>query len=231
MKNILIKNKFFYYFYKRIKILKNSSKNFHLGEFGEDIFVRRFLKSFKNGFYVDVGCYHPVKGSLTNYLFNSGWKGMNIDLSQVSIDLFNISRPKDINVRAAVSNFNGETKYFENGLINQQNSINKNKKNTINIRAFTLNALLEKFNINKIDFLNIDTEGHDFKVISDFNFNKYDPSLICIEQNSYDLNEIIKSDIHICLVANKFFLASRYGVTSIYVNNKYIKTIDSMMSV
>lgn len=156
---------------------------------------------------------------------------MNIDLSQVSIDLFNISRPKDINVRAAVSNFNGETKYFENGLINQQNSINKNKKNTINIRAFTLNALLEKFNINKIDFLNIDTEGHDFKVISDFNFNKYDPSLICIEQNSYDLNEIIKSDIHICLVANKFFLASRYGVTSIYVNNKYIKTIDSMMSV
>ena len=62
MKKILLKNKLIYYFYKRLKIFKNSSKNSHLGEYGEDIFVRRFFKNIKKGLYVDIGCYHPIKG-------------------------------------------------------------------------------------------------------------------------------------------------------------------------
>ena len=40
-KELLLKNFITYYFYKKIKIFKNSSKNEHLGEFGEDIFIRR----------------------------------------------------------------------------------------------------------------------------------------------------------------------------------------------
>ena len=88
LKELLFKNFFTYYFYKKLKIFRNSSKNEHLGEFGEDIFIRRFFKNTRNGFYVDIGCYHPIKGSLTYYLFKKGWNGLNIDLSKVSIDLF-----------------------------------------------------------------------------------------------------------------------------------------------
>ena len=62
MKKILIKFKFFYFFYKILKIFKNSKKKMHLGEFGEDVFVRRFFKKTSKGFYVDVGAYHPTKG-------------------------------------------------------------------------------------------------------------------------------------------------------------------------
>ena len=143
MKKDLIKNSFFYYFYKRLKIFKNSFKNSHLGEYGEDIFIRRFFKDFKEGIYVDVGCYHPIKGSLTHYLYKNGWKGLNIDLSQISIDLFKISRPKDINIRAAISNFDGETYYFENGPINQQNSLDGKNGNKIKIKSYKINTLLE----------------------------------------------------------------------------------------
>ena len=39
-KELLLKNFITYYFYKKIKIFRNSSKNEHLGEFGEDIFRR-----------------------------------------------------------------------------------------------------------------------------------------------------------------------------------------------
>ena len=133
LKKILLKNSFIYFFYKKLKIIKNSKKNQHLGEFGEDIFIRRFFKKSNEGFYVDVGCYHPIKGSLTYYLFQSGWKGLNIDLSKVSVDLFKVARPNDHNINAAVSNFDGETFYYENGEINQQNSLigkdEKKKKN------------------------------------------------------------------------------------------------------
>ena len=231
MKKILLKNKFFYYFYKRLKIFKNSTKNSHLGEYGEDIFVRRFFKNIKKGLYVDIGCYHPIKGSLTNYLHESGWNGVNVDLSQASIDLFNISRPKDKNIRAAITDYDGNTHYYENGLINQQNSLEGKSDNIIDIKAYKLNTLLEELGIDKFNFLNIDAEGHDYKVISKFNFDKHRPQLISIEHNSYNLDEILNSDIHILMSKNNYFLASKYGVTSIYIDSVYKDKIDKLMSI
>ena len=39
---------------------------FHYSQFGEDIILREILKKeITNGFYVDVGCYHPKKFSNT----------------------------------------------------------------------------------------------------------------------------------------------------------------------
>ena len=37
-------------------------------------------------------------------MYKKGWKGINIDLNQTSIDLFNIFRPRDKNICAAISN-------------------------------------------------------------------------------------------------------------------------------
>ena len=231
MKKDLIKNSFFYYFYKRLKILKNSFKNTHLGEYGEDIFIRRFFKELKKGFYVDVGCYHPFKGSLTSHLYKNGWNGLNVDLSPVSIDLFNISRPNDINIRGAVSNINGKTHYYENGLINQQNSLDIKNENQIEIDSYKLDTLLKKYNIEKIDYLNVDVEGHDFKAISEFSFSKYQPKLISIEDNFYDFQETLNSNIYQLLIKNGYFLASKYGVTSIYIDLQFKNKIKKMMSV
>ena len=46
------------------------------------------------------------KSSLTYYLKKIG--GLNIDLSAVSIDLFKFSRPKDFNIQAAITDFDGK---------------------------------------------------------------------------------------------------------------------------
>jgi FkbM family methyltransferase len=231
-KQFLLNNSITYYFYKRLKILRNSSKNEHLGEFGEDIFIRRFFKNENRGLYVDIGCYHPVKGSLTYYLFKKGWKGLNVDLSKVSIDLFNVARPNDHNVNAAVTDFNGDTVYYENGAINQQNSLVEDQsKNQIKIKAYKLNDLLDKFNIGKVDFLNIDVEGNDFKVISTLNFNKFKPKLISIEQNTYNLENLLNNECHQFLIKNNYFLVSKIGVTCIYANNDYEKSFENIMSI
>ena len=231
LKELLFKNFFTYYFYKKLKIFRNSSKNSHLGEFGEDIFIRRFFKNTRNGFYVDIGCYHPIKGSLTYYLFKKGWNGLNIDLSKVSIDLFKIARPKDYNVNAAITDFDGDTIYYENGAINQQNSlISNNQKKQIKIKAYKLETLLNNLNITNVDFLNVDVEGNDFKVISNFNFSKFRPKLISIEQNIYNSEELLKLDCHKLLTKNNYFLTSKIGVTCIYIDKKYEKSIQSIIN-
>ena len=78
----------------------------------EDLIIFKYLKNTKDGFYVDAGCYHPIHLSNTFLLHNKGWRGINIDLSEYSIDLFNYLRPDDININAAVSNTNGKVKFY-----------------------------------------------------------------------------------------------------------------------
>ena len=231
-KKLLQKNFITYFFYKKLKIFKNSSKSEHLGEFGEDIFIRRFFKNEKKGFYVDIGCYHPIKGSLTYYLFKEGWLGLNVDISKTSIDLFKMSRPKDYNVNAAITDFDGETFYYENGLINQQNSLIGNKDNKkVKVESYRLETILNNFSIPNIDYLNIDVEGIDYKVITSLDFSKYRPKLISIEQNVYNSEKIIISETHKLLTKKNYFLASKIGVTCIYIDNKYEDKIEKIMSI
>ena len=37
--------------------------------FGEDIEVNKFFQNKLEGFYVDVGCYHPLEGNNTHLLY------------------------------------------------------------------------------------------------------------------------------------------------------------------
>ncbi len=230
-KNKIINNSFLYYFYKKIKIFKSKNSNNHLGEFGEDIFISRFFKNKSTGNYVDIGCYHPIKSSLTYKLFKKGWTGLNVDLSKISIDLFNLSRPNDLNIQAAVTDFDGETFYYENGSINQQNSLKENSNlKKIPIKAYKLSTILKKNNFKKIDFLNIDVEGFDFKVLSTLNFSEIKPSMICIEENNYNTQKILETSTHKYLSNNGYFLASKFGVSLIYIDKSYENKINEIMS-
>ena len=68
-------------------------------------------------------------------------------------------------------------------------------------------------------------------MISNFNFIKYSPSLISIEFNSFDLDNLIESNIHKLLKNNQYFLASKFGVTCMYVKNEFKDKIQSLMSI
>ena len=78
----------------------------------EDTAVLNYFKDKKNGFYVDVGCYHPIHRNNTYLLHKQGWKGINIDTSEFSIDLFNHMRPNDLNYNCAISNKNEMIKFI-----------------------------------------------------------------------------------------------------------------------
>tara|TARA_B100001057_G_scaffold221732_1_gene222153 strand:+ start:1785 stop:2486 length:702 start_codon:yes stop_codon:yes gene_type:complete len=233
VKKKLLRNTAFYFLYKLLKIYRNKKPSNHYGEFGEDIFVNRILKNIQKGRYVDVGCYHPYKGSLTLKLYEKNWTGINIDLSKTSIDLFNIARKKDINLNMAVSNFNGEIFYYENSPINQQNSLiqkNENQKK-VKIECFTLNSILKEKNIESFDYLNVDVEGSEFEVIKGINLNKFKPSLISIENNELTLKDYMQSDIYKLLTDNQYTLVNIIGVTNFFMQNKLINEISELIKI
>ena len=178
------------YLYYNIYV-RNFKFFFNSSQFGED---KKIIKLFyKNGTYLDVGCFHPTKQNNTYLMYKSGWNGINIDLNPLSIELFNVARPRDINICAAVSNkkkvrnlyfyhelspLNTLTK--EHTLLFREIFSLKNLKKK-KIKTKNLNDLLRKYKIRKIDFFNIDIEGHELQVLKTLNFNYFDIKVICIE--------------------------------------------------
>ena len=171
---------------------------------GEDIFIVEYFRKKNNGFYIDVGCYHPIHRNNTYLLHKKGWSGINIDIHQFSIDLFNYLRPDDVNLNCAISNKNEVTEMFYQKELSQISTIEKQQAKIAfqgnikksKIQSLTLDALLEKINFTdkKLDLLDIDVEGADLKVLKGFNIEKFKPELICVEINEKDIknSEIYK---------------------------------------
>ena len=185
------KKVFLYYnlYIRNLKFFFKSSQS----QFGEDKKIIKLFHKNKKGIYLDVGCFHPIRLNNTYLMYKLDWKGINIDLNPLSIELFNVARPNDINICAALSSKKStETVYFDHSL-SSLNTISKehifflkkafglNKLEKRKIKTITLTSILKKNKIRKIDFMNIDIEGSELKVLKTINFNYFDIKVICIE--------------------------------------------------
>ena len=57
---------------------------------------------------------------------------------------------------------------------------------TITVPCFTLNTLIEKMGIQHIDYLMVDTEGHDYDILMDLDLSKIKPKKIRFENKHMD---------------------------------------------
>ena len=190
MKKKLINNSFFLYklylYYYLIKSKYRTKKKTY-SQFGEDLIVNKFFKNFV-GKYVDIGCYHPIKYNNTLLLYEKGWTGINIDLNQTSIDLFNVVRKNDLNILACLSDKEEEVVVYFDNKFSALNSIYTKNLDKFGIKDFKKIKVKTKIFSNLVkdnfDFLNIDCEGNDYKILRSIDLKKYNPKLICIEISS-----------------------------------------------
>ena len=186
----------------------------------EDLNILNFFKDKRDGFYVDVGCFHPLDRNNTYLLYLKNWRGINIDISQFSIDLFNFLRPDDFNLKCAVSENNKIIRtYFQKELSQlsttdelQAKKAFQGKIKTQEVQSYSLDHIIEnsKFCNKEIDLLDIDVEGADYQVLLGLNFEKYKPKLICIEIH----NENLENDVVYKFLSNKGYKHIWSGVFS-----------------
>ena len=93
-----------------------------------DLIIDYIFKDKDIGTYVDVGAQHPISNNNTYLLFKRGWNGINIQIQIKNIDLFNISRPNDINLNYAISDKEGETDFYFYHETSPINTLNKKVK-------------------------------------------------------------------------------------------------------
>jgi len=167
---------------------------------GNTKFSKIILKKIKKGIYLDIGCYHPIKDSHTALLYKNGWKGINIDISKESIEMFGIFRPNDLNLNLGISVKNGyERAYFEKPIstLSTLDSTYLNKqgrKNLITkrIKVMTIKNIRKKYNINKIDFLKMDCESKDISIIMNSSLKDLECNYLSLElipSSEFDLKK------------------------------------------
>jgi len=201
---------------------------FHYSQFGEDIILREILKKEAfNGFYVDVGCFHPKKFSNTYMLFKKGWSGINIDMEEDKVSLFNMARPKDFNVLSPISDIEEEVTLYRYSKFGLGSTIEKKiaseTKDQIYdktiVKTKTLNDIIKSspYKDSQIDVLSIDVEGVDFKVLKSLNIKKYSPKVIIIEDHHNKIEDILETDTFKFLVKNSYSLRSWSFYSLIFV--------------
>lgn len=222
-------DKYLYFFVHLKGLFTHRFSRTYYGQWGEDVVVDRLLPK-KEGFYVDVGAYHPMHYSNTYLLYKKGWCGVNIEPNPLSIRLFNIHRRRDVNVNAGVSKEAVPKRYF---IFNHQScntfSIEQKTQSLMkpfvrligerDVPCFPLRTLFAKHVRGKrIDFLNIDVEGMSMEALYSIDWNETQPEVICIEDDYFDFanKDNFGSEIYVFLSTKSYNLYAKMGLSCIY---------------
>lgn len=161
-------------------------------QIGEDLILDYLLKYKKNGFYVDVGAYHPIHISNTYKFYKRGWTGIQIEPNYERFLLFKKYRPNSINLNIGIGEKEGLAEFY-----NYEDSaystfsietVELNKKLNLQVSEIKKVPILRIGNVfskyikdQAIDFMSVDTEGLDLEVLKTNDWNLYRPHLIIVE--------------------------------------------------
>jgi len=199
---------------------------------GEDMVLRRLFEHKTCGFYIDVGAHHPFRFSNTYFFYRRNWRGINIDATPGSMNIFRRFRRRDINIEAAVSSRIHQTTYylfkesalntFDQQLAEKRMHAGWQLDGVINIGSRALADLLHENLLDNqhIDFLTIDTEGLDLQVLESNNWEMHRPDCVLVELLNVSLDELTTSDIYLFMKEVGYHLFAKTVSTAFFLEEK-----------
>lgn len=182
----------------------------------EDVILHRSLSDVACGFYIDVGANDPKFHSVTKRFYDLGWRGINIEPSRSYFEKLCQERPRDLNIKAVISNRGGLVRFFEfegTGIstteqdIAQFHKIHGYLNVEVEIEALTLASICQNHVDAPVHFLKIDVEGGTKSVLEGLDLQSFRPWIIVVEATK-PLTQIEDSDEweHLILSQNYDFV-------------------------
>jgi len=181
-----------------VKALLESAERRHLSfsaQVAQDIIAYLFFRGKTCGFYIDIGANDGICGSTTFWAEQIGWKGICIEPQKSTFERMKKVRNCAL-YNCAISNKSQENVAFisfpdkdtRSGLadsmserhIEAAKQFSNMKEDLVSTKTFG-NIMADFPNIEFIDFLSIDTEGHEMQVLESIDFKKFKFGLITIE--------------------------------------------------
>ena len=174
---------------------------------GEDALLNYLFAFRSEGFFVDVGAYHPTQSSNTYLFYLKGWRGINIDARPDSMALFDRVRPRDINLVRAISTDHETLSYNEMGADASMNTFSgefierlatgrqvvaRQSMETVPLAA----VLAEHLPTGQaIDFFSIDVEGLELRVLASNDWTRFRPAFVLLESFAPLDEELFESEV------------------------------------
>lgn len=161
----------------------------------EQRLVREFFAE-NVGYFVDVGANDPKRESQTWHLEQAGWNGILIEPQPDLAGRLRAERRARVFAVACSSPDNaGRTMPFH--IAGPMSSLDRARmapgalpEDVIEVPVRTLDHVLEEAGAPRpIDFLSIDVEGHELDVLGGFDFARWRPQLVLLEDQVADLSK------------------------------------------
>lgn len=187
---ILLTMAFLYYFHpmQLINHFKHTYGPTHYSQHYEEYFIRDFFKDKRGGIFVDVGANDYKVNSTTYYLEKYlGWHGIAVDANNAFKAGYLAHRPKTKYITAFISDHSGLSRDFYIVKTNSRlstgdkESVSRFPLSKVSTQTLSLNDLLGREGVHRIDFLSIDIELSESKALKGFDIERYKPWLVCIE--------------------------------------------------
>ena len=165
----------------------------------EELIIRHFFGDRRGGFFVDVGAYHWRRLSTTYYLERHlGWSGIAVDAIEDFAEGYAKNRPRTKFFSYIVTDHSGTEESFyqahkaAKGLSSTSRSWVERLSEAffpgadtgieeIRVPTITLDELLERHGVEKIDLLSMDIEGGEAAALAGFDIERFRPELVCVE--------------------------------------------------
>jgi FkbM family methyltransferase len=188
-------------------------------EIEEKTLVWKFFGQRRDGVFVEVGANDPVAGSQTWLLEQNGWRGVLVEPQAAHSEKLRQQRKNSQVFQVACSSPENEGEMDlliasadgASTLRPQRDTHGTQFIGTERVKVTTLDKTLAAAGVDKIDFLSLDVEGHEIEVMSGFDFAKYRPALILIEDGVRDLVK------HRFLKSRGYKLVKRTSLNNWYV--------------
>ena len=161
--------------------------------FDEELVIRDFFQDREGGFFVDVGCAWPGKANNTYYLEEHlGWTGIGIDALDDYASAWERLRPASKFFSYLVTDHSGTIEaFYKSESVGLSSAVRKNadgksfggklKVEEISTPTITLNELLTREGVDKIDLLAMDIEGFEMTALRGFDITRFAPDLVVVE--------------------------------------------------
>jgi hypothetical protein len=185
-------------------------------QFGEDIAVRRLAADLgiSRGFYVDAGAFHPTRGSNTLLLHKAGWRGINIEMVPEKARAFEQLRPLDRTVCAPLDREERTVHFSTDQTTMDRVHEGPGGAGLQSATARTLNSILAEAGhpARTIDYLNVDCEGFDLRVLQGLDFKRYPVRILTVEA----LDDAAEREVTAFLTAQGMAFAEKIKWTLVF---------------
>jgi FkbM family methyltransferase len=182
----------------------------------EDVVLNRVFGGQQVGFYVDVGAYHPVDGSVTKLFYDRGWSGINVEPGSV-FDLLAEQRPRDVNLRMVVLDYAGEASFLETAFDAGMSHVVE-RGGGVTVRCDTLEAIVQNHGMGRpVDFVKIDAEGAEVAIVRSTNWRFLRPRVMVIESTKPWSNVLTNESWEQDLISAGYVRAYFDGINCFYV--------------